>query len=80
VELIQTDLVAGIRRIFGLVDVLCFNPPYVPSPPEEVWRPSLPEEKIIYAAWAGGERGRVVVDRVLPLLSVSVPLTFWDSL
>lgn len=47
-------------RIDGTVDLLLFNPPYVPTPEEEITRGG------IAAAWAGGERGRVVIDRVMP--------------
>ena len=40
--------------------VQIFNPPYVPTPDEELSRTDIAR------AWAGGNRGRVIIDRFLP--------------
>ncbi|KAK7260215.1 hypothetical protein RIF29_26071 [Crotalaria pallida] len=61
-ELIITDIALGLeKRLAGLVDVMVVNPPYVPTPEDEVGAEG------ITASWAGGENGRSVIDRILPV-------------
>ncbi|CAO3594463.1 unnamed protein product [Absidia cylindrospora] len=64
IEPIRTSLVDGLLpRLHHMIDVLCFNPPYVVTPSEEVGSFG------IEAAWAGGLDGREVIDQLLPLIS-----------
>lgn len=82
-QVVLTDLVCALEpRLSGGVDLLLFNPPYVPSPGDEVRVPlsaavaapagSPSAAQVggprLSAAWAGGARGRVVVDRLLARL------------
>ncbi|KAF5738439.1 hemK methyltransferase family member 2 [Tripterygium wilfordii] len=61
-ELIQADIASGLeKRMAGLVDVIVVNPPYVPTPEDEVGQEG------IASTWAGGENGRRVIDRILPV-------------
>ncbi|KAM3682963.1 hypothetical protein ACJW31_12G110400 [Castanea mollissima] len=61
-ELINTDIALGLEnRLAGLVDVMVVNPPYVPTPEDEVGREG------IASSWAGGENGRSIIDRILPI-------------
>ncbi|KAL2337514.1 hypothetical protein Fmac_011960 [Flemingia macrophylla] len=61
-ELIVTDIASGLEeRLTGLVDVMVVNPPYVPTPEDEVGVHG------ITSSWAGGENGRSVIDRILPV-------------
>lgn len=49
-------------RINGCVDLLVFNPPYVVTEADELGSTSL------QAAWAGGQDGRQVMDKLFPHL------------
>jgi len=63
---LATELLVDYRH--G-IDAIIFNPPYVPTPDDEV------AGNGIEASWAGGERGRRVIDRVIPQIAelLSVP-------
>ncbi|CCI47938.1 unnamed protein product [Albugo candida] len=61
VDIIRTDLLSSLdHRLEQSIDVLIFNPPYVPTPSYEM------RSHGIEAAWAGGVHGREVIDRMLP--------------
>ncbi|PNF28789.1 HemK methyltransferase family member 2 [Cryptotermes secundus] len=65
VEVVTMDLMSGFHWD-NRIDVLIFNPPYVVTPSEEIL-----ENKVygdITRAWAGGERGREVMDRLFPMV------------
>ncbi|MCO5550312.1 hypothetical protein L7F22_003795 [Adiantum nelumboides] len=58
-EVVVADLVSGLEKLLDkVVDVLVFNPPYVPTPEDEVGVEG------IASTWAGGDRGRTVIDRM----------------
>ena len=63
-QAVQCDLASDVLpQLQGRIDILIFNPPYVPTPDDEVG------SKGIEASWAGGTNGRVVLDRALPQIA-----------
>lgn len=71
-ELINTDIASGLEnRLAGSVDVMVVNPPYVPTPEDEVGREG------IASAWAGGENGRSVIDKILPVANKLLSKRGW---
>jgi release factor glutamine methyltransferase len=64
VEAIECDLLSALLpRMEHSVDILLFNPPYVPTPDDEVGGNG------IEASWAGGQKGRRVIDRAIPQIA-----------
>jgi release factor glutamine methyltransferase len=61
----DTESGRKLDELVGNIDILIFNPPYVPSEPEEVGSTG------IEASYAGGIDGREVIDEFLPQLPVS---------
>lgn len=62
IEVIRTDLArALVDRLQGSVDVLIFNPPYVPTGDDE----HFSQSKDLQLSWAGGENGRKLIDTFL---------------
>ncbi|XP_069676091.1 methyltransferase N6AMT1 [Periplaneta americana] len=61
VDVVAMDLMSGFHWN-NKIDVLIFNPPYVVTPSEEVEGKGVHGD--LARAWAGGERGRQVMDRL----------------
>ncbi|KAH9578995.1 hypothetical protein LSM04_009341 [Trypanosoma melophagium] len=75
-QLHQGDLFAPFQRkssgdeelrVYCTFDVILFNPPYVPTSMEELLGAGT-QGDFITAAWCGGPRGRIVVDRFIAYL------------
>ena len=68
---ILTNLTSALLpRLERAVDVLVFNPPYVETEMDEM--ESAQESGVIERAWAGGEGGMVVTNKVLEQAEASL--------
>lgn len=68
-DVVITEFWNGVRpEIVSHLDLIVFNPPYVPTPDTEITTSG------IYASWAGGRNGRCVIDtfleKILTLLKI----------
>eukprot|EP00934_Nitzschia_sp_Nitz4_P008049 Nitzschia sp. Nitz4//scaffold41_size133979//39647//40399//NITZ4_003337-RA/size133979-processed-gene-0.242-mRNA-1//-1//CDS//3329551440//8039//frame0 len=64
IQMIQSDLASSLLPEWKhKMDVVIFNPPYVPTPDDEV------QGDGIEVSWAGGLRGRRVIDRAIPQIA-----------
>lgn len=74
IDPIRGCLTDGLR-LDGLVDVLLFNPPYVPTETqplmsqERIMKAS--EDELLECSWAGGQDGRYWIDLLMPRISVN---------
>lgn len=73
-DVLQTDLLSGLSNgLWGELDVLIFNPPYVPTEDEEQ---QISQQQLlsgdssiaIAASWAGGSTGMNVTNRLLKVV------------
>ncbi|KAJ7655186.1 hypothetical protein DFH06DRAFT_1201853 [Mycena polygramma] len=53
-----------LARLHRSVDIVLFNPPYVPTVPDEAL--GAQEDRDIEGSWAGGQDGMQITDRVFP--------------
>ncbi|GAA99168.1 uncharacterized protein L969DRAFT_93630 [Mixia osmundae IAM 14324] len=67
VDIAQADLFSGLKdRLKGRIDVLIFNPPYVETEEDEQLEAQMGKD--VQGAWAGGDGGMTVTNRVLDAL------------
>ncbi|TXT07293.1 hypothetical protein VHUM_03463 [Vanrija humicola] len=64
---VLSDLLTGLKpRVAGKIELLIFNPPYVET--EETERAVTQDQRDIGGAWAGGQYGMTVTNKILEQL------------
>lgn len=64
---IRSHLLKALQaKCRGKIDLLLFNPPYVPTTPEEV--EAAQRRQLIEGSWAGGGDGTRLLDELIPIL------------
>mmetsp|Transcript_2534 Transcript_2534/g.2498 ORF Transcript_2534/g.2498 Transcript_2534/m.2498 type:complete len:217 (+) Transcript_2534:22-672(+) len=62
IDCVRSSLLHGMEGWLGKIDIMLFNPPYVPTPNEEISGCG------IEVSWAGGDDGRIIIDKFLPIM------------
>lgn len=65
------------QRLSNKVDVILFNPPYVPTSEEEAIQAQ--DSQNIQGSWAGGFDGMQVTDAFLDRAEVYIPYSNWAA-
>lgn len=74
---VRTSLVQSLQgRLLHKVDVLIFNPPYVPT--DELEATSAQEAQDISGAWAGGTDGMYLTNVLLKQVDVSYDISSYS--
>eukprot|EP01095_Lingulamoeba_sp_RSL-Kostka_P015497 TRINITY_DN714_c0_g1_i1.p1 TRINITY_DN714_c0_g1~~TRINITY_DN714_c0_g1_i1.p1 ORF type:complete len:234 (+),score=67.88 TRINITY_DN714_c0_g1_i1:245-946(+) len=68
VQAINCNLLDGVEPLFGKVDILLFNPPYVCTEETEYDKSIEGNEGNIIASWAGGINGTNALELLIPNL------------
>ena len=68
VDIIQGSYLDALSCLCGNVDLLFFNPPYVPT--EAIGDAGEPSESHLTSSWAGGHKGRQIIDKFLKKIPV----------
>jgi len=74
-DVLNADLASLlVQRLKHRVDILLFNPPYVPTSQDEATYAQ--DSKGLVGSWAGGQNGMEVTNRLLKIVPVCGPFLY----